>query len=155
MTNLVGKMSKACRKMTLACRKCLVTHWKSMALLLKKRREKKKQRLRRLKKTPPLSCPGKDIQTACATKSNGRKSWPYEVDLPEFYLPVQRGAATLQTAQKLKTPTFRAAKPQDERTLLQRCPHTNWCATYTKQLDGTERRNRELVTPKSVGAKEI
>jgi hypothetical protein len=61
-----------------------------------KRKEKKKQRLRRLKKTPPpLSCPGKDIQTACATKSNGRKSWPYEVDLPEFYLPVQRGAATL------------------------------------------------------------
>ena len=98
---------------------------------------------------------GKAISTAFAMKSNGRKSWPYEVDLPEFYLPVQQGAAALQAAQKLKTPTFRAAKPQDERTLLLRCPHTNWCATYTKQPDGMERRNREFAAQESVGAKEI
>ena len=83
--------------------------------------------------------------------SHGHTKWT----LPEFYLPVQQGAAALQAAQKSQTSTFRAAKPQDGKTLLLRCTHTDRRTTYTKQLDGMERRNREFVAQKSVGAKGI
>ena len=55
---------------------------------------------------------GKAISTAFAMKSNGRKSWPYEVDLPEFYLPVQQGLQHFKRHRNSKRLHFEQRNPK-------------------------------------------